>query len=546
MAITNARMQMRRGNEQDYDPAKMLPGEWAVSLDTKYVRMCFAPGECLRMATYEAFEQDMAEIMRILTECRDIRTAVELIRDNVAEAELVIEDYVAQARQYRDEAEQFRNEAFATTPDGYADLVQNVADNTVKIDTIIEKAELNIKNTASGETIHLTDSADSKVLEFGLYGKAEQNGTPTPDAPVDIEVAGASGSVEVKSGGGKNHFNDNYEKVKSSWILPGGSSIYKKVFTLEPNTFYTLSCAVDNIGANARGAFCFVVTGSNIGFNPSTSINGAPVGNPRTVKTDSNGNLTIGTYLVAPEDSTVTVDTANIQLEKGEVATPYEPYTETTATISTPEGIAGINGVYDEIVKYADGSGKRIQRIGKEVISGVAYKNISAQLVFGKYQYCWSVPRTNIPSNYRNPLYVNSMNKPFMSNLGEYIWVGNSNINIETDMTLDEFNAYMSDKSLIILYEFETPIITDLTAEEIAEIEKLHTFYPVTNISNDSDCGMTVTYLADSKNYIDNQLAIQAQAQEEALLNMLLLMPESVQASMIENETNNLLNEAEV
>ena len=53
MAIQN-----RRGYEADFDPAKMLPGEWAVSLDTKYVRMCFAPGECLRMATYEGFEQN--------------------------------------------------------------------------------------------------------------------------------------------------------------------------------------------------------------------------------------------------------------------------------------------------------------------------------------------------------------------------------------------------------------------------------------------------------------------------------------------------------
>lgn len=178
---------MRRGNEADFDPSKMLPGEWAVSTDTKYVRMCFSPGIVLRMATYEAFESDMAEIRKILSQCQNIQTAVELIQKNVTNSELVIENYVKEAKQYRDEAEQFRNEAFSTTPEGYEDLVKNVSDNTVKIDTIIEKAELNIKNNAKGSNIHLTDSADSNVVALELYGKTEQNETPSPNNPQEIK-----------------------------------------------------------------------------------------------------------------------------------------------------------------------------------------------------------------------------------------------------------------------------------------------------------------------------------------------------------------------
>lgn len=79
MAIntTNATMQMRRGNEADFDPDKMSPGEWSVSLDKKYVRMCFSPGLCIRMATYEGFEEDMKEIQDILEECQYIQTAVQ-------------------------------------------------------------------------------------------------------------------------------------------------------------------------------------------------------------------------------------------------------------------------------------------------------------------------------------------------------------------------------------------------------------------------------------------------------------------------------------
>lgn len=52
-------IQMRRGQSVDFDPSKMLPGEWAVSIDNEsqkqMVYMCFAPGVVKRMATLEDF-----------------------------------------------------------------------------------------------------------------------------------------------------------------------------------------------------------------------------------------------------------------------------------------------------------------------------------------------------------------------------------------------------------------------------------------------------------------------------------------------------------
>lgn len=85
MAINTikATIQMRKGLEQDFDADQMTAGEWAVSTDTKYVRMCFAPGIVLRMATYEAFEEDMLEIQTILATCQDIQTAVDAMADLV-------------------------------------------------------------------------------------------------------------------------------------------------------------------------------------------------------------------------------------------------------------------------------------------------------------------------------------------------------------------------------------------------------------------------------------------------------------------------------
>ena len=82
---------MRRGEEEYFDPDKMHPGEWAVSTDTKYVRMCFSPGVCVRMATYEAFEEDMEQIISILEEANTVKEAIEEIYKEFQEAELDIE-----------------------------------------------------------------------------------------------------------------------------------------------------------------------------------------------------------------------------------------------------------------------------------------------------------------------------------------------------------------------------------------------------------------------------------------------------------------------
>ena len=53
-------IRMRRGKRTDFDPTKMLPGEWAVAIDSntdnQIVWMCFAAGVVKRMGTYEDFK----------------------------------------------------------------------------------------------------------------------------------------------------------------------------------------------------------------------------------------------------------------------------------------------------------------------------------------------------------------------------------------------------------------------------------------------------------------------------------------------------------
>jgi len=44
-------IQMRRGNLVDFDPSKMLPGEWAVATDMEKLYMCFAPGRVIEVGS---------------------------------------------------------------------------------------------------------------------------------------------------------------------------------------------------------------------------------------------------------------------------------------------------------------------------------------------------------------------------------------------------------------------------------------------------------------------------------------------------------------
>lgn len=59
-------IQMRRGLKKDFDPGKMLPGEWAVAVDddtqNQIIWMCFAAGVVKRIGTYEDFFNQITEI----------------------------------------------------------------------------------------------------------------------------------------------------------------------------------------------------------------------------------------------------------------------------------------------------------------------------------------------------------------------------------------------------------------------------------------------------------------------------------------------------
>ena len=181
MAINTikATMQMRKGLEKDFDPDQMTAGEWAVSTDTKYVRMCFAPGICLRMATYEAFEEDMKEIQTILATCQDIQEAV---------------------KRFEELAEQHKNDSEASA----SAAAQSEKNASLSAETAVQKAGEAGEYAESAE--YSKNTASQKAEDAGASAEAaahsESNAMASQNAAEkSAEDAGASAETAMQKAG---------------------------------------------------------------------------------------------------------------------------------------------------------------------------------------------------------------------------------------------------------------------------------------------------------------------------------------------------------
>lgn len=826
MALNTGKILMRRGQEANFDPNKMIPGEWAVSLDSKYVRMCFSPGVCIRMATYEAFEADMETIRNILSRCETIEDAINEIYDEIkgitidverietasanalkseqnalnsantasesaeiatnkaneaiqnantasvkaeqainsaeitvrkaGEAELSADNsqnmsiqsqsyavggtgtregedtdnskyYNEQSMNNAERAENAAGRAVAVAgvdiatvelaglvkPDGDSikilpdgtiysntpEIERKLEETTEKVNIIIQKAELNIKDSEIGDKIHLTDSADGKIVDFALFGKAIQKSTTgknilsftapypsmmgkgldfithednsvtvrgTATAQVDWYVVGSwaaqtnalpisEGQIIVKGytpTPGLNLYVNGYQSVLGNISSGGGdlkltinsNSTVRGVFYRFAQgytydlTIYPMIRVCDEFGNPIGDDTYEPYTGGNPSPNPDYPQEIENSGNDGNVIIVANGKNLLkkstinknvnGLDVIAKDDGSITLngtinnqefiniigtygqripnnnmrtnvtisgyktgcsiavypfingvyepsyslsdygngstkDWTNVDEYYVDIAvgagtynnltiypmirlakdtdTSYQAYKESVITIQTPNGIAGVkvnsdgnytdeNGqqwICDEIIKYADGTGKMIKRINKVIADGVnlaflerystdnnvVYRFDSNDTPGMKLEHSEELPPL-MSSHFIATNFNDIINNDIMgiTKVSGYLSVICGFGQHSELSSLELANSWLASNNVTIYYQLETPVETPLTAEEIAEIEKLHTFYPVTNITNDSNAGMRMGYSADAKNYIDNKLAILTEA----------------------------------
>lgn len=295
--------------------------------------------------------------------------------------------------------------------------------NNMKSD--LEKVKETLSETTgtvvdvSGETIVLTDSTNNKLEGLTLYGKTTQNGTPTPEAPVELVSAGDDGDITV-------FVNEQTLSVSTPNGLPG-IPVSADGNYIDSNGQQWVCDEVDF----ARGVYVQRVNQILFkGTNEDWALKGT---------SENNYNNYRYQYWIGSDSK-------------------YHARTYTTPCINSHFSYqSSVNYDYNTVVGTMSHGSSIYVRLGQNT----QYTDVNAFKNFLAEQYAAGTPMTHI-------------------------------------------------------YVLATPIETPLSAEQFAAYASLRTNYPNTTILNDDGAGMAVSYVASTKNYIDNQVS----AVSAAILNL--------------------------
>lgn len=191
----------------------------------------------------------------------------------------------------------------------------------------------NITATASGSAITI-ESANAPLQQLKLYGSTEQNGTPTPDAPVPLVSVGDSGSFDAWLCG-KNIFDGIFEQghAQHNSVAPTRIRI-KNLIPISKGKKYTITKYNDT---NNIFVFCVL---SNI--TPKSYPLGHQCGTVNEWCYNSSYSFVatndgvLGFMVKRKEDTTnispTDLQDVKFQVEIGE-ATEYEPCNKQTLTM---------------------------------------------------------------------------------------------------------------------------------------------------------------------------------------------------------------------
>lgn len=391
--------------------------------------------------------------------------------------------------------------------------------------------------------------------------------SPSMDYKQDLESSGDGGNI------GLEVFGKNLCPISSMTDRKDNASGSIYLTDMPICEKYTLSCNVTKYQDDTRTHTRITIVlrysdGTNKEFRSSNDTDNSERDGVKRFKTvtatlDKHKKLigiTIRTLDYSIHEGTLHAIAENIQVECGSGATDFVPYQDLRSTpLSTPNGLPGIpvdsGGNYTDsngqqwICDEMDfGRGKYVQRIKKVVFNGSEGWNLESisQKGFANF-YVRNLSGIRANSNVLSNQFRNQTT--VISETTEEGIANLSTLYVRIDKTkadnANKFKEILKTNNLEICYQLATPIEADIPEETMTAYRKLYTNYPSTVIQNDSGACMEVEYVADTKSYIDNKLKELVQAAYGSMANMLSLMPMETQAAMIENDTNNILENAE-
>ena len=399
-------------------------------------------------------------------------------------------------------------ETLDTIPPEYTDMY-NMAEEAMrtKADAIVVDAE--------GETIAVTNASDDPLHSLRIYGKTTQGADPSPDNPqelvsienTEVSVCGKN-LLDISQGMGNNFTEENgaYTLTRN-----GESSRFSNAIPLyiPAGTPITFSCNILEYTKSSESLPLYYKGVS--GESHYASVKHA------VTNTFEEDIESVSFYLQSSENVGAYIKINNVQVEYGKVATEYEPYkpVQTLAMQRTLHGIPvtaggnytdanGQQWIADETVyDYAANKWQHIQRIYTANLS-----NCSVQYSFleatGRGQLIVSpdVTYAKNQSIYGTICNVAKVNHDALAAIdGEY-YENPANIVLVggLDETEESIRAKYADVEY--LYVLATPIITELTTEEVMAFKALRTNKPNTAITNNAGAHMAVEYAADTEIFL--------------------------------------------
>lgn len=481
---------------------------------------------------------------------------------------------------------------------------EQIEKNKTDIATLNEEMELlapAIICTASGEFIKVDDSAEHRMQGFDLHGKTEQTKTlgrnlmnnvtnDTNKNFVDAVIKDDEYVITVKTDNtrsahrifvipkatkdfnGKSIVISNYDAISENGGTPktllfvvnvnnGVASHLRTITDLKPsqkytfgqdivydnpNIFVALALYANNTDNSKAGQkvtyknlYAYFENEPLTEWEPFTGLKPSPSPDYpqeiRSIGEEKDGKYSIDVRMIGK--NLISTD-ENLGVSDA----PFQPYKESSFSVLLDQPLYEGDKIHledGELWEYRENA--KVVFDGSDDEAWAGYSSTDTEYIFCikdinlhapnvkqycnrfRFRYAVSHPYNGLFAAGTNPIYF-GISKTLTSDL-------------------QQWKTWLQSNPLEVVYKLETP-----TRKKLGKIEdfgELKTYYPITHITNNEDAEMVVEYVADTKNYVDNKVAanvanIISQYQTN-ISNLLSLMPIETQATIIENDTNNIL-----
>ena len=356
--------------------------------------------------------------------------------------------------------------------------------------------------TATGTSINVKDSSNLPIKDFALLGNASQNGTPTPDSPIPIQVVTGDNTLVFT---GKNLFDKDNAVWKKEFLKDNGNTqvgtaannslMPSNYYNVKPSTTYHLSF---DYGTDADDMRQILVCEYDINKNHILRTN---IISTNTLTTQNNtAYIRFSFYNIRKNDALVTTDAStpdlfvkNIQLEVGSTASTFEAYKSQTQLISLGDKeLAKIGNYQDRIYKDND-KWYLYTAIHKRVFTGADTENwgLANNVFYISHSLGLIADGTFTLSN----RFAGAANQASTANVNTYnpdnsicgAKGGTSRYYIKcTNITsVDAFKQDLSTNNLITYYPYATPVITEITDTNL--IQQLENVLAMTTYKNETN-----------------------------------------------------------